>query len=1243
MKIIAIRIKNLASLEGISEIDFTAEPLKSSGIFAITGPTGAGKSTILDALCLALYAKTPRYVQAKEIGVDVQDVAGTKIGQGDIRGILRDGTADGYAEVEFVGVDEQVYRATWSVRRARDKAEGSLQADTVQLRNSATNIIFGGRKTETLKETERLVGLNFEQFTRSVLLAQGDFTAFLKADKDSKSSLLEKLTGTTIYSEISRLIFEKYRSADQDVKDLQRQLEGITVLSQEDLALLHNQRAALEIEIASTELKAAGITDGINWYKTLAELLEGKATTEAEWKLAKANKEQAIERSVTLQKVESVQQIKGQFEARANTQLQLNIKKNELDELTAHLHDLKIKSDKLSIELKQAEEAETAQKKQIITAQPSIDKAKETDTLLKEKKQQLDSAGFEAEQAEEQERQHTVAVTEQLSEIATLSKTIEELQIWKTENDPREPIAVNISLILSKLSDAQKLVSLRKTTNEQIEEAATASQNSIIEKQKAEVQIAKGQLELTQANTDYNSLQSELAAIPIDELKSQGTTLVQLIQEVVTAKAHWEILYHSEKDYNLLNALLDSNRKELNVLKVAILAKTDQLAVAKAAKETTERLLSRAQLQAAENVETLRSSLVEDEECPVCGSTTHPYVLKNPQLERVLEGLKEESRKCNEIYETLLKEYSAEEQLIRSLEITIIQQQDDIEVKSEKLKLLRSKWLDYKVAQESDVIINTEKAEWLVLEESRLKKELAAIQSQIDIYGKIKQKLDSYKENIGLLEKTLALSNEFLKDAEHRWQKFTDEVTRLQLQSDKSKADIDAIINHLNPYFSKADWAQYWQQNPIQFEQNISDFSVLWNQKMETLDKNINNVTILQTTLEALQRQSVIVSKNSKDKLAKRNEIQGSFISLQEQRKLLFDGENIADVEHRLAQKLEAASQLYKNLKLQQDELIGMQLKAQTNSEQLTKDTKQFEETIENYAHQIANWTAVYNSKNESAIDEHILAKLLLYTHEWIESERKALKIIDDVLITAVAAYGQRVNLVNEHEQKRTTDLLLPELTTIQLALKAGLDKAVREKEEINFRLRQDEENQGSITLRQEEINTKRGIHDNWAKLNELLGSADGKKFRQIAQEYTLDVLLGYANVHLQLLTSRYKLARIPGTLGLQIFDKDMGDEVRTVFSLSGGESFLVSLALALGLASLSSNKMKVESLFIDEGFGSLDPETLSVAMDALERLHNQGRKVGVISHVQEMTERIPVQIKVSKLSNGKSRIEVRG
>ena len=204
-----------------------------------------------------------------------------------------------------------------------------------------------------------------------------------------------------------------------------------------------------------------------------------------------------------------------------------------------------------------------------------------------------------------------------------------------------------------------------------------------------------------------------------------------------------------------------------------------------------------------------------------------------------------------------------------------------------------------------------------------------------------------------------------------------------------------------------------------------------------------------------------------------------------------------------------------------------------------------------------------------------------------------------------------------------------------------SLARVTQEKTELSFRIRIQKENKEKVAGLQNELTAKRLDSERWAKLNELAGSADGAKFRRVAQGYTLDLLLNYANVQLRNLTRRYRLERVPETLALQVIDRDMCDEVRSVHSLSGGESFLVSLALALGLSSLSSNRMKVESLFIDEGFGSLDAETLRVAMDALESLRTQGRKIGVISHVQEMTERIPAQIRVNRAGNGRSYIEI--
>ncbi len=289
------------------------------------------------------------------------------------------------------------------------------------------------------------------------------------------------------------------------------------------------------------------------------------------------------------------------------------------------------------------------------------------------------------------------------------------------------------------------------------------------------------------------------------------------------------------------------------------------------------------------------------------------------------------------------------------------------------------------------------------------------------------------------------------------------------------------------------------------------------------------------------------------------------------------------------------------------------------------------------------SWLEEFNTTAGTTLTDGELENLLQFTADWITVERKFVQQLDDDILKARSTLTEREGQFEKHlgNRKGTEEKEV-------LKIKTGeTEELIKDRtgsyNEARFKLRNDEDNKMAAGALLTELEAKRKVMERWQKLNMLLGSADGKKFRQIAQEYTLEVLLGYANLHLQELSGRYTLEVVPDTLALQVVDRDMGDEIRSVHSLSGGESFLVSLALALGLASLSSNRMSIESLFIDEGFGSLDPQTLGIAMDALERLHSQGRKVGVISHVQEMTERIRAQVRVIRKSNGRSKVEVVG
>ena len=252
MRILALRGENLASLAEVFEVDFDAEPIRSSGIFVITGPTGAGKTTLLDALCLALFDRLPR-MDTAERGASIGRVEGDSSQQAkydDVRGILRHGAGAGYAEIDFIGQDGRRYRSRWEVNRARRRVNGRLQDQKITLADLQSGAIIGDKKTDTLLQIEKRIGLSFDQFRRSVLLAQGDFDTFIKASSKDRAELLERITGTEIYSQISQAAFARAKEEREALRALETQLGEHRTLTDEDRgaaeARVQNARAEVE-------------------------------------------------------------------------------------------------------------------------------------------------------------------------------------------------------------------------------------------------------------------------------------------------------------------------------------------------------------------------------------------------------------------------------------------------------------------------------------------------------------------------------------------------------------------------------------------------------------------------------------------------------------------------------------------------------------------------------------------------------------------------------------------------------------------------------------------------------------------------------------------------------------------------------------------------------------------------------------------------------------------------------------
>ena len=955
MKILAIRLKNLTSIEGMVEVDFTAEPLHSAGIFAISGPTGAGKSTLLDALCLALYDKAPRFATSVE-SVNLADVGDNQINQSDVRNLLRRGTSDGYAEVDFLGIDGRRYRSRWSVRRTRNKISGSLQPQTLEVKELDTEKEFQGTKKELLIQLVELVGLTYEQFTRTVLLAQNDFATFLKSKGAAKAELLEKLTGTGVYSRISQEVYARNKAAQEEVTLIQNRMNVIELMPEEELLALQKEKELL------AEKRVTGI-------KLLAE----------------QNEQLNVVRSLKMQ--EDLWKKKQQEEQEEQARLKV-----------------------LQGALVSQEEGLVHFKAQWEAIQPDLKKARQLDVQIQsqqdsytQSKQMLQSANKQVSEQEQKMRMATEQLQVSYSSLNRLLNHVgieEALQLEQVEEILRQ--------------EADKLTAGINTNEERLLRLNSFGYPLLTEEQM--------------------KLQKEL---------TRQQNIRQLTETQTKTKAEIERL----------------EKETTDCLK--------QLTEQETALKVTQRLYENARMAVGKDVKALRQQLQEGEACPVCGSTAHPY----HQEQEVVDTL----------FRSIEQEYNAA--------VANCQQINNRSI------VLQRDWTHQKMV------------------DGQIGEQLAALYKAGIDAGNEEQIQHRLTE---LAERILEYRNLYAE-----WQRSDEEIKKM-------RAHCEAL------------------------RENVS----LCRLAMQKVSSAKEQLLLLQNTASAEQKRFEVIEK--------------ALNVLRQERSQLLKGKSADEAEAVVAKR-------EKELNLA-----------------LEKARKEVE--------------AVHNRLSG------------------LQGEMKQITL-------AIGELQEQYKKIESPEQ-------LPEIIKKQQEENLNTERALSTME---ARLLQQAKNKLTVEQIAKELAEKQTIAERWAKLNKLIGSADGAKFKVIAQSYTLNLLLLHANKHLSYLSKRYKLQQVPDTLALQVIDCDMCDEIRTVYSLSGGESFLISLALALGLSSLSSNNLKVESLFIDEGFGSLDAESLRTAMEALEQLQMQGRKIGVISHVQEMSERISVQVQVHKKVNGKSVLTVVG
>lgn len=1246
MKILAVRGKNIASLDGEFELDFTSEPLASAGIYAIAGPTGAGKSSLLDTMCLALFARTPRTDQAKENEVWLPDVNDSALTQGDPRNLLRRGTASGYAEADFVALNGYRYRARWAVRRARDKENGALQNFRVTLSNLDTRTEEQGNRKEIQARIVELVGLTFSQFTRSVLLAQNDFSTFLKADQGEKASLLEKLTGTEMFSAISQSIYQQNARAKEAYSQLCNQIGGIELLTAEAWQEAEELRRQKEETLRRLEEEKKKVETRQEWFGELAALVNEVDEVRNEWARAQEAWENGRRQAAYLDLVVQVQEARSLYDSEKKAACTAREKAAQLQAASIRMQTARQALEEVRAGYARLQEEQAACEQRCKDAAPALQAAGQSDIRIEEAvrrvselKQRWEKAAAERTQHEARDRQLENSLRENAGETASIAA-------WLDKHRSREHVAEQtgaFGLLLDRAEESCRGITeaerLRKKLTSVIREQGGKAET--VKKDAGEKADALKELENRLAACETSQREVRIEALQ-EEIR-----LARERKELLASAAFcWKELYGVQLELRQRNMRLDGNRKASAQLRESREAQAGRMAAVSERKTQSEQIYNGALLAVAGDVESMRSQLQAGSPCPVCGSTSHPYAGAGEKLHRAFDAIRHEVQEVSRQYDAELKEAARLKQEIASLEAETVKLESETVALEVRNRQLSATWQSFRLP--ADVPAPPENREtWFAAVRREADEQIERLQRLESGYAARQQEMQRLQQarielhrqvtalnreaeaalaEKALSENKLAACEENLRELEKSWQ-----TTRLA---------VDEL-------FGSDKWQTGWTENPAGFRKTLAEFAALWKEKKEQLQQ-------AQTVRERLsaERQSLamylpsLLKEETQCKAHYESESQ-QVTALREERMRLFGGRPVAEVEQDFKRERESVK---KRLDETQEALNTASHVYEQNrgiTEQLEKDLHACREEAATCQKQLDGWLDAFNASRLSPVTYGELAGLLAKDGQWIQAERAALEKLSSGLAAVKAKLREREDKVKACDARRA-ELGINEATPESLRTLYGQVQEQIEREaaalsECVFKLRRHAENKERIRTMEKELEQLRSVYEQWSKLNDLAGSSDGGKFRRIAQGYTLDILLSYANIHLRSLSHRYRLERVADTLALQVIDKDMCDEVRTVHSLSGGESFLVSLGLALGLSSLSSNRMKVESLFIDEGFGSLDADTLRIAMDALESLRTQGRKIGVISHVQEMTERIPVQVRVEKMGNGRSRLSIVG
>ena len=1125
MKIKSIHIYNIASIVD-ETIDFTKQPLSDSDVFLITGNMGSGKTTILDSICLALYNTTPRlHDRNREKVGNNQD----NLTLDDPRNLMRRNTGEALVELLFTGIDGNDYEAVWQVQRGKKK-KASVSLDNVNwsLKNVSTGQVIMASKNPNYGEVgsaiRNVVGLDFNQFCRTTMLAQGEFTRFLKSDEDDKAAILEKLTKFTEYTRAGKLIHEITQQKKTDWETIKEKASD-TGLKESEIQEKKDAIQKLQEELAAIKLLRDDLYKKHKWLQKENELLFAKKKAE-----------------------------------------------NEAKEADMALNSQEYKDGQIMVEQWNAS----------IEARGWMKKIQEAESKVIENEDRLSKA-------ETEYRQILAGLNFLISDKEDTNAKIQHLKMSLKSQADKIDVYANAQAIkgyIDVIGAARRTIAGndKKITNgmETLENILKPQANA------AAADLSKSVEKAKQLSSEIEEKETELHNLDLTALRDKQSQTTIFLRDIDDAIKAIGAIRKAEDKYNVESESIQKSQNELADKQKQL----DEIVIpeynkAKVEKDTTERIIDMLKDSVDKYAKQIRSRLVVGCKCPVCQKEVEKLP-DETELDTTFAKAYEEQTKAK-------KRYADVEKYKNKIEA-------EIKADSKALKARIDAHInDDSVKQAKDnALMACSKSGLSELNGDTLSRLVSLKSEKMDLAVSLKNKItkgediETKLKRLRLQKKTIDNEVETKRQAK---QQANEAVAECNLRIDGLKAvnqeketDIKTNEDAISAHLTGTIWQHDWKSEGEAFVKELTTAANSYNKEVKDMVDAENHFKAVSTTISNVQE---------------------------------------------TVDKILLAHEFWKNVKTEET----------TANPQIISEATSVLTTVTTCAGELSrskNDLDIVKPKFRSYLEAHtdISPERLMILDEYgsdaILAKNTALESIRSLKKTKEELWNKALQEYQEHQSLKPAIGEGDSLDELMKSI-ADCDQMNQDKNQeigsINKMLREDQEKKDALGDLQQKADKAGKEYAKWQHLNSLIGDANGTKFQKIAQSFILGGLLDSANTYLKRLNPRYSLKAVPATLHISLEDAYQGFATRSTDSLSGGEGFLVSLALALALSDIGQS-LAVDTLFIDEGFGTLSGIPLTNAINTLRSLHGQtGRHVGIISHIKEISDSIPVQIQV--LQNG--------